>query len=215
MCFGVLSDSLIISSAFIGLVVQRAVGTCQYYHRESFNTLRNCLKDVLCAAHKQHLPSKPRRRCSRKGLLHCLQLRHQCQHLRHRLMWAVHSPPFLPQQSHAVMMRLLSSGAEEWLCCMMKIWHRFLTRHHKAALFYIAAQLMSGPHVRNKQCASITCQHAVADISPMVQVCFLPALLYFAFIDHFALHIGVMQLLISDFCMPTAVLTEHCRVWRA
>ena len=204
-----------ISPVFTGPVVPRAVGSCQHFHYRGLNTLRNCMKEVLCAVHKSPLPSKPRRRCSRKGLLHCLQLRHQCQHLHRCLMWAVHSPPFPPQQSHVAMMRLLSSGAEEWLCCMMKIWHRFLPHYHNAALFHIAAQLMSGTHVRNQQCAMITCENAAADISPTAQVCFMPTLSILSFDNHFALHIGMMKLQLGYLCMPTAAATEHCRVWRA
>ncbi len=78
-----------------------------------------------------------------------------------------------------------------------------------------AARSMSATDVWNQQCAMIIYQNAAVDISPMVQVCFPPAMLILSFNNHYTLHIGVMKLQLGYFCMPTAVLTEHCRVWRA
>ena len=98
---------------------------------------------------------------------------------------------------------------------MMKIWHRFLPHQRNAALFHIVAQSMSGTHVRNQQCAMIMCQIVAVDISPMVQVCFMPTLSILSFNNYAALHIGLVKLQLGYLCMPTAAATEHCRVWRA
>ncbi len=53
----------------------------------------------------------------------------------------------------------------------------------------------------------IICQNAAIDISPMVQVCFLPLLSIWSFNNHSALHIGMIKLQLGYPCMPTAVAT--------